>query len=157
MLCKCNHRFTVLDSLYSCWKTPMINLLGQEIIETRESSDKEVRVKEWGENRSEYEGRNRLWFSDCERVHVSHNVYLWKIGITYMQSIECVCAYRHTFARVRRWNIRFLVSLAFRTEDPCHRPLIPVSRNRKCSHALFLYFARTATYHRRFGSEMLPI
>jgi len=31
----------------------MINLLGQEIIETRESSDKEAGVKEWGENRSE--------------------------------------------------------------------------------------------------------
>lgn len=49
---------------------------------------------------SRREGRNCP--RDCGGVHVSHNVYLWKIGITYMQSIECVCAYRHTFARVRR-------------------------------------------------------
>lgn len=64
-----------------------------------------------------------------KRVRVSHNVYLWKIGITYMQSIECVCAYRHTFARARRRNMRFRSSpFTFRErkrDDPCHRLPIP--------------------------------
>lgn len=64
-----------------------------------------------------------------KRVRVSHNVYLWKIGITYMQSIECVCAYRHTFARARRRNMRFRSSpFTFRErkrDGPCHRLPIP--------------------------------
>lgn len=44
MSCKCNHRFTVLHCILA-GKSSIINLLGEEITETRESSDKKAGVK----------------------------------------------------------------------------------------------------------------
>jgi len=75
------------------------------------------------------EGRNRP--HDSVKECVFHITYLWKIGITYMQSIECVCACRHTFARAGRWTCGFsspLLSVWERWSVPWL--LIPVPRSR---------------------------
>lgn len=47
-----------------------------------------------------------------------------------MQSIECVCACRHTFARAGddEHAVSRLLYFPYERDDPCHRLLIPVPR-----------------------------